>query len=238
MSDLESRLRTALHDETVEVAARPDLAEDMVTRGTTVRRRRRVVGGAAGLVVLAALVPVWRTIDTSSDPVHMVTTPKPTSISQSPAPDPNPSTPTTPKLTWSTEAVSVLHSPRRQTRVLGVRVAPHPNYDRVVIDLGGAIPSYHVATTPRLVYDGSGERVPLHGASFLTVRLNPATGHQPGHSTIGPDKQIYEFPSMRGYAVIGDNEGVVSFGLALSGNHSFRVFDLRSPTRLVIDIHH
>ena len=39
-------------------------------------------------------------------------------------------------------------------------------------------------------------------------------------------------------AFIGDFEGVVTFGLSLSGVRAFRVFELHAPTRIVIDLHH
>ncbi len=45
-------------------------------------------------------------------------------------------------------------------------------------------------------------------------------------------------PMLRGVAFTGDFEGTVSFGLALSHLDTFRVLELHSPDRLVIDVHH
>ncbi len=137
MNDLESRLRTAMNEQTSDVSAPPTLADDMVNRGSKVRRQRRLAGGAAGLVVLAALVPLWRIIDASSGATPPAKAPQETVLTQ--APPPSPLTPNRPKLVWSADPVDVQHTTRGVTRVVDLRVARHGAYDRVVVDIEGPV---------------------------------------------------------------------------------------------------
>lgn len=242
MSDLEDRLRAALRDETAELSARSELADDMVSRGMAVRRRRRAAGGIAGLVVLAAAFPLWRSIDTSSGPVGPSTTSTESVVTHAP-PTP-PSTSTTSITTgtppaWSTRQQSGPGQPGKQPRVVNLRVGQHDGYDRVVIDFVGPVPEYHIRYVDNLVYDGSGEPVHLTGARYLLILLDNAVAHDAlSHSVyLGPDLKQYTMPTLRGTVFTGDFEGV-SFGLALSKHAGFQVSTLSSPTRLVIDLQH
>lgn len=142
--------------------------------------------------------------------------------------------------TWDTTPVHVTHRPAHTPHTVDLRVGKHAAYDRVVIDLTGAIPGYHVAYTKTLTYDPSGQKVPLKGARFITIRLTPASAHDASGKSVyaGPQLQQYSWPTLRGVAFTGDTEGVVSFGLALSHTDTFRVFELQAPNRLVIDLHH
>lgn len=236
MSELENRLRDAMQDESAEISARPDLADDMVVRGMTVRRRRRAAGGIAALALVAAVLPLWKAIDTSADPTPPAVSP--------PVVTPAPSTPSTlgpsGRLpSWSTGAVEVDHLPRTQARLVGVRVGQHAGYDRLVIDLGGQLPGYQVQTVARLVHDGSGRRLALPGAALLEVRLQPAVAHDvDARPTFAPTRQLLSLPALRGYALAGDVEGVVTLGISLTHQSTFRVFELSSPSRLVIDVRH
>ncbi len=236
MSDLDSRLAAAMYDETATVSARPTLAEDVMNRGARLRRRRRVAGGAAGLAVLVAVVPIWRSIDTSASRIE------PANPSTSPA------TPTHPKPThsalllpaFSTRDMDVVHQRSPTPHVVGLRTGRHATYDRVVVDLTGAVPGYHVGYVRSLV-GPSGKTLPLPGKAFIAVRLTPATAHTVSGTPLllqGATTQLYDLPTLRGSALTEDFEGYVSFGLALSRHAPFRVFELSGPSRLVIDVRH
>ncbi len=234
MSDLEGRLTSALHDETTTISARPSLADEMVRRGAGVRRRRRVAGGAACLAMLAVSVPVWRSIDTSASRIE----PAGPSTGTSPnAVTPTRSSPALPAFAAAT--VDVVHQRRPTPHVVGLRTGRHGSYDRVVIDLTGAVPGYHVAYVKSLV-GSSGKAVALPGTAFMLVRLTPADAHtRSGRPLIqGPTTQTYELATLRASALVEDFEGSVSFGLGLSGRVQFRVFELIGPSRLVIDLRH
>lgn len=233
MSDVESRLRSALHDETGPIAARPTLADDMVRRGITVRRRRRVAGGVACLAVLAAAVPVWQSVDTGAQrieparPTLTAPTTTPTRTADSSLPP------------FSRSPVTVVHHPSAPPRVLALRSGRHAGFDRIVVDLHGGPPSYIVAFRRSLV-GASGQPSALTGKALLLIRLSPAAAHTAaGKSSFdGLQPHPLPLPTVRGYALIEDNEGTVSLGLALDRLATFRVFELSSPTRLVIDVRH
>lgn len=233
MSDLESRLRATLHDETTTVSARPTLAEDMVERGSATRRRRRVAGAAACLVLLAAVVPIWRGIDTSATRIQPA---RPTPVTHSPN-TPDPSTPALPA--FATVPVDVATPDAATARVVNLRTGRHATYDRIVVDLTGGFPSYHVGYARALV-GPSGKAAHLPGKSFLTVRLSPAAAHTDAGTSLLSERGVltYDYPTLRGSAIVEDFEGRVAFGLALSRHAAFRAFELTSPSRLVIDVRH
>jgi len=141
---------------------------------------------------------------------------------------------------WDTSPVHVTRQVTPTPQVTDLRVGRHPTYDRVVIDMTGPIPGYDVRYVTELRYDPSGRPVALKGARFIAIRLIPATAHDAqGHSVYdGPQLTQLAMPMLRGVAFTGDFEGTVSFGLALSHLDTFRVLEVHSPNRLVIDVHH
>jgi hypothetical protein len=234
--DLEGRLRSALHEETSGLMAHPTMADDLIARGTKVRRRRRVAGGVACVAVLAAMVPVWQTIDHSEGSVQPV------------GPGPTVSTPTTPPPTspsiqgptaWQQLPVQAAHAPKQPARVVNLRVGQHATYDRVVIDFAGAMSGYRIEQVPTLRQDGSGKVVRLPGSDKILLFLDPAVAHTPaGHPSYdGPQRAEYAMPTLRGVAFLGDFEGV-SLGLGVDHLTTIRVIELSDPARLVIDLHH
>jgi hypothetical protein len=124
--------------------------------------------------------------------------------------------------------------------VVDLRVGAHANFDRIVIDVDGKLPGYDVRYVRRLSYAGSGEHVPLHGRKFIAIALTPAKAHNAqGHSVYtGPQLRQYHFDTLRGVALTGDFEGVVSFGLSLSHRADFRLTVLHAPNRIVVDLRH
>jgi hypothetical protein len=148
--------------------------------------------------------------------------------------------PSSARPTWDTTPVDVTRDVTPTPKIVNLRVGQHATYDRVVIDMTGPIPGYHIRYVPALYNDASGNPVPLVGARFIHIALTPATAHDAQGNSVyqGPDLQQYTMPTLRGVAFPGDFEGVVSFGLALSHRKNFRVFELHAPNRLVIDLHH
>jgi len=142
-----------------------------------------------------------------------------------------------------TKTVTVTKYPKPAPLVLDMRLGRHSTYDRVVIDLSGPLTGYRVGYGDRLTYDGSGAPVPLSGKAFLGISLFPANAHAfvDEHALnvySGPRLTRPGMPTVKGVAMTGDYEAVVSFGLALDHKAGFRVFTLTSPSRLVVDIAH
>lgn len=140
---------------------------------------------------------------------------------------------------WDTSRVVVDHEVSPQPRVVDVRVATHPNFDRVVVDLRGKLPGYDIRYVRRLHYDGSGDVVPLNGRRFIAIFVRPAVAHNASGALVyaGPELQQYHLPVLRGVAFTGDFEGQVSLGLSLRKRADFRVTVLHHPQRIVIDVH-
>ncbi|MER5417887.1 AMIN-like domain-containing (lipo)protein [Streptomyces virginiae] len=132
-------------------------------------------------------------------------------------------------------------SARTQTPlVINARWGGHCTYDRLVIDLKGYVPTVTVQPVAKLVYDGSGQRVPISGKYFLEVRLHPAAGHNDaGHNVYrGPKLVKIHLPKLKGMAMTGDFEGYVTFGAAFNTKPSYKYFILHEPERFVLDIAH
>jgi hypothetical protein len=143
----------------------------------------------------------------------------------------------------STKAVSVTRSPTPVPLVLDLRLGRHSTYDRVVVDLSGPLTGYRVGYVDKLTHDGSGAPVPLSGKAFLAISVSPANAHVfvDEHALnvySGPRLTRPGLPTVKGAAMSGDFEAVVSFGLALDHKAGFRVFTLTNPSRLVVDVAH
>jgi hypothetical protein len=141
---------------------------------------------------------------------------------------------------WDTSRVTVTHNVRAQPKVIDLRVGEHARFDRVVIDLDGKVPGYHVSYVKHLAFDGSGDRVPLKGRKFLAISLFPAKAHNRSGDSVydGPRLEQYHFATLRGAAFTGDFEGSVSLGLSARFKADFRVQVLHAPNRIIIDLRH
>lgn len=143
--------------------------------------------------------------------------------------------------TWSTGTRSVVRDPATTPTVTGIRVGRHPTYDRIVIDLRGGAPSYRVGYVRALREDGSGRVVDLRGAASLRITLPSANAHDivTGADTLRtPARKRWFYPEIKEYAVLGDFEAVVTVGVGVTRREPFRMFTLRHPTRLVVDVRH
>jgi hypothetical protein len=121
--------------------------------------------------------------------------------------------------------------------VTAVRTAAHPEcgYDRLALDLTGAMPSYTIRQVTHVTADPSGKPVTLPGHSYLLITLRPAQGHAEGGApTIVRFPQSLGYPVLRGYALVGDFEGVLTLAIGLDRAPSIRVGEL--PGRWYIDV--
>jgi hypothetical protein len=119
-----------------------------------------------------------------------------------------------------------------------LRVGCHATFDRFVVQSRFGQPEYDVRYVRRIIADGSGHTVHLRGKKRLRVVLRNARAHDSnGHSTV-PNVKTPLCPNLRQVKTAGDFEGVVTFGLGLRHKTGFRVFRLRHPKRLVVDVLH
>jgi hypothetical protein len=124
-------------------------------------------------------------------------------------------------------------------KVLGLRYAAHPTFDRVVIDLRGPLPDYRTGYARRFHYEGSGKPIPIRGASGLWISLT-ADGHDAAGNNLytGPRLARPGFETLKALALGGDFEGQVTFAFALRHRADYRIQHLTAPSRMVIDFRH
>jgi hypothetical protein len=124
--------------------------------------------------------------------------------------------------------------------VVNARIAGHCSFDRVVIDVKGKLPPTTVTRVKELRYDGSGKKVPLPGKHFLEIKLSPAAAHNNAGRNVykGPRLIKLSLPKLKGFALTGDFEGVVTFGAAFNSKPSYTTKHLHRPERFVLDIAH
>ncbi|TFV88256.1 hypothetical protein [Blastococcus sp. CT_GayMR16] len=123
--------------------------------------------------------------------------------------------------------------PAGQGGGLGIRLATHDGYDRLVIDLNtNGVPAWTVRYTE--ASGPGGGPVDIDGDAFL--RLSLQTGAQPGgqgssRATLGPPGTI------AGVVTTGLFEGVEEVLIGVRGGEApFRAFALTDPGRIVIDV--
>lgn len=125
--------------------------------------------------------------------------------------------------------------------VRDVRVARHGDFDRFVVEFsGGGLPSWRVTPSTGPSTDcGSGREVELAGRSLLDVEFTSARAHtEEGRSTLSEREPSAGFPAIRHVHMTCDFEAHVSWALGIAEDPDFRVFELTSPPRLVVDVRH
>ena len=150
------------------------------------------------------------------------------------------STPATGLPAWQDTNTTWSHPAAVNPKIVGLRYAAHPAFDRVVIDISGRIPSGSATYRRHFTYDGSGAEVPILGRSGLQLTLSPAAAHNGVGDNVytGPTLARPRLRTLKALALTGDFEGQVTFAFALTHRAPYRVFELSSPRRLVIDFQH
>lgn len=142
---------------------------------------------------------------------------------------------------WSTGILESSGSGAGMTTLESVRTARNDGFDRVVLEFAsGRVPSYRVEyVDPPVRQCGSGQPVPLRGDAWLRIRLEPSQAHdERGRPTVEDRARDADLPLLRELRLICDYEGQVEWVLGLSSPNPFRVTQLGSPARLVVDVSH
>ncbi|GAB2465818.1 hypothetical protein GCM10027265_14020 [Jatrophihabitans fulvus] len=122
--------------------------------------------------------------------------------------------------------------------ITDVRVGRHAGFDRFVVQFRGThVPRWTLTPKSSAVFwlDPSDLRVVLGGRAGPKLVMHGASGIG---SYRGPTDLRPRFPQLREARRLGDFEAVTSWGLGLSRASCTRVFALRAPTRLVVDVPH
>ena len=138
----------------------------------------------------------------------------------------------------------IVDRPGRATEtalLVDVRAAQHEGFDRTVFEFAGdALPAYHVEYVDKPVRQcGSGAVVPVAGDGWLHVRFSGANAHtEAGEATVGFRERATNLTNLLEIESICDFEAEVGWVLGVRSPNHYRVIELSSPTRLVVDIRH
>jgi hypothetical protein len=125
-----------------------------------------------------------------------------------------------------------------QAQISHLRVGCHATFDRFVVQANFGQPEYDVRYVRRIIADGSGNTVHLRGRKRIRIILQNSRAHTDSGTPLVPNVKTPLCPNLRQVKTAGDFEGVVTFGLGLRHKTGFRVFRLRHPKRLVVDVLH
>ena len=139
---------------------------------------------------------------------------------------------------FSTDPKSSSAGSGRQIEVSNLATGCHPGFDRFVVRTRLARPQYDVRYVKRIVQDGSGAPVRLEGKRRIRIVIRNGRAHTNAGAPLVPRVRTPHCPNLRQVKLAGDFEGVVTFGLGLRNRNGFRVFLLREPGRLVVDVAH
>ncbi|MEA2025381.1 MAG: hypothetical protein U9O18_01685 [Chloroflexota bacterium] len=127
------------------------------------------------------------------------------------------------------------------SKLVEIRAAHHPGFDRIVFEFRGTPPDIaraRWATTLRM--DPSHRLAHVQGSAFIRVRFFPALAHDlapPQDSTFGPARRAYALPNIAHVVLLGDHEAEVSVGIGLmKRTRILRAVTLRKPSRFVVDV--
>jgi len=148
------------------------------------------------------------------------------------------SRPARPTRTWTSGPTTVRHDVPVPPvpRLTGVRSAAHPDqgFDRIVFDIAGRIPGYQIRYVDEPVRDPSGQPANVPGRRFLQIRMEPAQAHTDAGQATQPRAGTLSYPMMRGWAITGDFEGVVTIVIGLDDVVGYRVGELSG--RIYLDV--
>ena len=121
---------------------------------------------------------------------------------------------TAPKTSPDTGDAALLHD---------ASAACHGTFDRFAVQADFSAPGYDVRYA---------------GARRIRVTFSLAGGHDSRGTNLLAGTLTPMCPNLLRVTKTGDSGGVVSFGLSLRKRTGFRVFRLKKPTRVVIDVAH
>ncbi|MFI5892092.1 hypothetical protein ACIA5D_18485 [Actinoplanes sp. NPDC051513] len=198
--------------------------------------------GTNALIVLTALTVAGGCAGGSSPTTTSSAAPPPARTSAPPVTEAKQATATTRAPSgaatgWSTTPITVTHTPPVPPVpvITGIRYAAHRDgFDRIVLDIPGALPGYSAKYVTEVRRDGSGDPVSMPGEAFLLIVLNPAQAHRADGTATVTGIHRTGLAGIQAYAVVGDYEGYVSIALGVSGVRKYHIGELSN--RIYIDV--
>jgi hypothetical protein len=127
-------------------------------------------------------------------------------------------------------------------RLVAIRAAHHPGFDRVVFEFRGGMPELGAVRWTREppTLDPSGLPSGVQGDAFLSLVWFNAVGHQqrpPWDSTYGDPSRAYDLPNVTHVVNLGDWEATLSFAIGVMRRPALvRITTLSDPVRTVVDL--
>jgi hypothetical protein len=141
---------------------------------------------------------------------------------------------------WTAGMVAAGHTINGVATVAAVRTAKHRDYERIVFEFtGGQLPNYKVEFKEGPVMAcGSGLQVPMAGNAWLEIRFDPAAAHDEYGQPSLKAKPVLaaSLLNVRSLEQTCDFEAVLTWVAGMTARTTFRVLELRGPTRLVVDL--
>ena len=125
--------------------------------------------------------------------------------------------------------------------LVDVKTATCEGFDRVVFEFEGAeAPGFFSAYIDKPVRQcGSGNVVPVAGDGWLEIRMTPASAHtEEGQATISDRNRTLNDPNLFQLVQTCDFEGNVTWVMGVGSPEAYRVVELTSPPRLIVDVKH
>ncbi len=147
---------------------------------------------------------------------------------------------------WTTKPVSREHSAEGQVNYLKtVRADKHMKYDRVVFEFTGPLPNYRIEYLKSHFYEGEAGRVRIKSAgnAFLQVEMfTIPTSEEQLKFTEAKDfrpRGQLRLTTVKSVTDQGLFEGFYDFVIGVSSRKkAFRISEMSTPSRLVIDVEH
>jgi len=138
---------------------------------------------------------------------------------------------------WTAATVSRAGNSEASIYLNSVRVAKNDGFDRLVFEFTGGVPRYQIKYEKSGTFATTGEeKIKVDGKYFMDVNLQSVPyPESAGTKDITIPKGNQKLPVFYEIKEIEWFEGVREFGIGLNAKRAFRVQQLSSPFRLVID---
>jgi hypothetical protein len=139
---------------------------------------------------------------------------------------------------WHDDPVMAGHKVDGIAVLAAVRTARHPEFERIVFEFrGDGLPNYKVGYIDEPVTRcGSGETLSLDGDSWLEIHVEPATVYDENGQSALSRRDFSATTNLKQLELICDFESALTWVAWLSARDRFRVLELKSPPRLVVDV--
>jgi hypothetical protein len=212
---------------------------------------KRTVAGIVILALIAACALAGcapaATPSVGATPTASANTASPSPAAATPTPGPTAPDPTVGLVPFSCALPVSLPATVTRAQIVDVRVGTHgagpSGYDRIVFEFqGSGIPEVTLRVgAPPFTFDPSGLPMSVRGRSFLVLVLHGGTGLTPDGKVTYAGSTDFQpnFPALTEFKQAGDFEAVSEWVAGVSlPRVCKRVFVLKTPTRLVIDLQH